>query len=98
MITEIMTLLSLHSDKIKNFQPTYEDGTTIFILEKGIYEIMINNGVCMISFNKKMLLFTNRVDEVISRLEKIFESEYQYHQTYCGTTSFSSGVNFSFLG
>ena len=97
MVTEIMTLLSLHSDKIKNFQPTYEDGTTIFILEKGIYEIMINNGVCMISFNKKMLLFTTRVDEVISRLEKIFESEYQYHQTYCGTT-YSSGATFSFSG
>lgn len=98
MITEIMTLLSLHSDKIKNFQPTYDDGTTIFILEKGIYEIMINNGVCMISFNKKMLLFTTKVDDVISKLEKIFESEYQYHQTYCGITHTCSGVTFSFSG
>lgn len=97
MVTEIMTLLALYSDKIKNFHPTHEKNTTIFILENGLYEIMINNDVCMISFNKKMLLFTSRVDEVISKLEDIFKNEYTYYNTYCGNT-YSSGVTFSFSG
>ena len=97
MVTEVITLLSLYSNKIKKFHPTYEKGTTIFILENGLYEIMINSNVCMISHNKKMLLFTSRVDEVISKLEDIFKNEYDYFNTYCGNT-YSSGTTFSFSG